>query len=69
MKKQELIVQSIEFRKFIIHGTEMHAESNKYTDELVVYHVSGRAEISLTDIDKLKINEEKSDFQKKNTAA
>ena len=65
LKKQELIIQSIEFKKFLIHGTEMYTESYSLNDELQVYHISGKAEISFADIDKLKINEEKSDFEKK----
>lgn len=63
LKKQELIIQSIEFKKFIIYGTE--GSGTSLTDELQVYFVSGRADISFTDIDKLKINEEKSDIAAK----
>ncbi len=65
LKKQELIIQSIEFKKFIVHGTEMDAESTAHTDELQVFHVSGRADISFVDIDKLKINEDDSDIAEK----
>lgn len=62
LKRQELILQTIEFKKFIVQGTKIAAESSKYTDEVGVYFVSGHADISFTDIENLKINEEKSDI-------
>lgn len=65
LKKQELVIQTIEFKKFFVHGTEMKGESSKYTDELQVYHVSGHADISFTDIDHIKINEVDSDINDK----
>lgn len=62
LKKQELIIQRIDFKKFLISGTE---EAGKYTDELQVYLISGYATVSFTDIENLQINETDSDYDNK----
>lgn len=62
LKRQELIFQTIEFKKFIVQGTKITTESSKYTDEVGVYFVSGHADISFTDIENLATNDEKSDI-------
>ncbi len=64
LKKQELIIQTIHFKKFIVTGTDIPktTETSKYTDEVHVYFVSGHADISFTDIDNLKIDEVASDI-------
>ena len=63
LKKQEFIIQTIEFKKFIVQGTE--ASKSKYTDEVQVFHVSGKAQVFFTDIESLRINETDSDYAKK----
>jgi len=63
LKKQEFIIQKIEFKKFLAHGTAQ--SNNEYADELQIYHISGYANVSFTDIDHLEIDEENSDYDKK----
>ncbi len=68
LKTQSLIIQTIEFKKFIVHGTEQNdADSalSAYADELQVYHISGTAEVSFDGMEKLSINEEDSDYENK----
>ncbi len=67
LKRQELVIQTISFKKFKVQGTEVPLETatSKFTDEVSVYFVEGKAEISFTDIDNLKMNEEASDVSKK----
>ncbi|MCQ2604386.1 MAG: hypothetical protein MJ215_05020 [Spirochaetia bacterium] len=62
MKRQELIIQRIDFKKFFVYGT---SSENNATDELHVYHVSGHANINFKDIESLEIDTEKSDFTNK----
>lgn len=63
LKRQEFIIQTIEFKKFLMNGTE--GEGGKHTDEMQVYHISGRAEVSFTDIENLAFDEEASDINAK----
>ena len=67
LKRQELIIQTIDFKKFLIQATDVDnsATASKYTDELQVYLVSGHANIAFTDIENLKADEEASDISKK----
>ncbi|MBR0031362.1 MAG: hypothetical protein IJP61_03640 [Treponema sp.] len=67
LKRKEFIIQTIEFKKFIVQGTEVQKPSkfSKYTDEVQVFHVSGKAQVIFTDIDSLKINEADSDYSRK----
>ena len=64
LKRQELIIQQIDFKKFYVYGTENKGKStlDKITDELHVYHVSGHANIAFTDIENLELDAEKSDI-------
>ncbi len=62
LKRQELIIQRIDFKKFFVYGT---SSENNATDELHVYHVSGHANINFKDIESLEIDTEKSDFTNK----
>lgn len=64
LKRQEFIIQTIDFKKFLIQGTENDNQS-KYTNELQVYLISGQANICFKDIEKLKIDEESSDINTK----
>ena len=59
LRRQDLVVESIEFKKFVVQGTD---SENKYTDELKIFHVSGRAEISFTALDSLKTSAADSDW-------
>ena len=43
LKRQEFIIQKIEFKKFLAHGTA--DGSNQYADELQIYHISGYANV------------------------
>ena len=67
LKRQELIIQRIDFKKFFVYGTENKGKSSldKHTDELQVYHVSGHANVAFTDIENLEIDKEKSNIQEK----
>lgn len=68
--RDELIIQTIDFNKFIVFGTEedfgsiLEEKLFKYRDELKVYHVKGRAEVIFNEIDKLRVNEEDFDYEK-----
>lgn len=64
LKKQELIIQTIHFKKFIVTGTDIPktTQTSKYTDEVHVYFVSGYVDISFSDIENLKIDEGASDI-------
>ena len=67
--REELIVQTIDFNKFIVYGTEENAGSIlddlffKYKDELKVYHIKGRAEVIFKEIDKLRAVDEDFDYE------
>lgn len=67
--RDELIIQTIDFNKFIVFGTEedfgsiLEEKLFKYKDELKVYHVKGRAEVIFNEIDKLRVNEEDYDYE------
>lgn len=67
LKRQELIIQTIDFNKFIVQGTEVPKKTltSDYTDELQVYFVKGQAKVLFTDIENLKMNEETSDITTK----
>ena len=71
LKRHELIIQTIDFKKFIVQGTDpdkakgIEKALTKYTDELQVYLISGHADICFTDIENLSINEEDSDYNSK----
>lgn len=71
LKRHELIIQTIDFKKFIVQGTDpdkakgIEKALTKYTDELQVYLISGHADICFTDIENLSINEEDSDYKSK----
>ena len=68
--RDELIIQTIDFNKFIVYGTEeeqlniINEFLFKYNDELKVYHIQGRAEVIFREIDKLRIVEEDLDYEK-----
>lgn len=64
LKKQELIIQTIHFKKFIVSGTDVQktTEASKFTDEVHVYFVSGWADISFSDVENLKMDEVASDI-------
>ena len=67
LRRQDFIVQTIEFKKFIVQGTDVSSQSalGAYTDEVQVYHISGTAEIFFTDMESLSMNETDSDYAKK----
>ncbi len=68
LKSQGLVIQTIEFKKFIVHGTGKNTGGrvpSAYTDELEVFHVSGTAEIAFEGMEKLSINEDDSDYEHK----
>lgn len=68
--REELIIQTINFNKFVVFGTEENAGSIlddlffKYEDELKVYHIEGRAEVIFREINKLRAVEEDFDYEK-----
>ena len=67
LKKQELIIQTIDFNKFLVQGTEAKKQDSlaPYTDEISVYFIKGHADISFTDIEHLKMSKDASDYEKK----
>ncbi len=71
LKRQELIIQTIEFKEFLVQGTDvdkakgLEKTDTKYTDELSVYMVSGHADVCFTDIKNLMMDEEKPDISTK----
>ena len=71
LKRQELIIQTIDFKKFIVQGTDPDKANGlekaliKYTDELQVYLISGHADVCFTDIENLTIDEDGSDYSNK----
>lgn len=68
--REELIIQTINFNKFVVFGTEENAGSVlddlffKYEDELKVYHIEGRAEVIFREVNKLQAVEEDFDYEK-----
>ncbi len=70
LMRDEFIIQTIDFNKFIVYGTEENGGTIlddlffKYKDELKVYHINGRAEVIFNEINKLKTVEEDFDYEK-----
>ena len=60
LMRDEFIIQTIDFNKFIVYGTEENGGTIlddlffKYKDELKVYHIEGRTEVIFNEIDKLR---------------
>lgn len=67
LNQRDFIIQTVEFKKFFVQGTEVSnpTDSTKYTDELQIFHVSGNALISFTEMKNLFINETDCDYENK----
>lgn len=62
LKRQELIIQTISFKKFFVSGTEVKQDKlgSDPRDEITVWFVSGEVDIFFKDIENLEIDAEKS---------